>query len=95
MAVPDFQSLMLPLLKMSSGGGEPSLAEAREALAVDFQLTEADREERLPNGQQAKFANRTLSQEEKHHDPGRANEENAADYCQGMDGRSIQAEAAI
>jgi restriction system protein len=49
MAVPDFQSLMLPLLKMASDGGEHSLAEAREALAVEFKLSPLDREERLPS----------------------------------------------
>ncbi len=58
MAVPDFQSLMLPLLKLSSDGGEHSLAGAREALSAEFQLTEEEREEPLPSGRQAKFANR-------------------------------------
>lgn len=58
MAVPDFQSLMLPLLKLAADGHPHSLAEAREALAVAFKLTEAEREELLPSGSQAKFANR-------------------------------------
>lgn len=34
MAVPDFQSLMLPLLKVAADGKKHSLAEAREALAA-------------------------------------------------------------
>jgi restriction system protein len=39
MAVPDFQSLMLPLLRMASDGQEHSLAEARDALAEEFHLS--------------------------------------------------------
>lgn len=58
MAVPDFQSLMLPLLRIAADGMEHSLAEAREVLASEFKLTEADREELLPSGRQSKFANR-------------------------------------
>jgi restriction system protein len=58
MAVPDFQSLMLPLLRIAGDGAEHSLAEAREVLAKEFQLTQADREEMLPSGRQARFGNR-------------------------------------
>jgi restriction system protein len=58
MAVPDFQSLMLPLLKIARDGEPHSLAEAREALATEFKLTQADRDELLPSGNQAKFSNR-------------------------------------
>ena len=58
MAVPDFQSLMLPLLKVAADGQLHSLGEAREALGVAFKLTDADRAELLPSGSQAKFSNR-------------------------------------
>lgn len=58
MAVPDFQSLMLPLLRMAGDGKEHSLAEARDALAAEFKLNDADREELLPSGRQSKFSNR-------------------------------------
>lgn len=58
MAVPAFQSLMLPLLRMASDGQEHSLAEARDALAEEFRLSNADREEPLPSGRQSKFSNR-------------------------------------
>lgn len=58
MAVPDFQSLMLPLLRLARDGKEHSLAEAREALATEFSLTNAEREELLPSGRQSKFSNR-------------------------------------
>lgn len=58
MAVPDFQSLMLPLLRLAADGADHSLAEAREALAREFRLSQADLEEMLPSGRQARFANR-------------------------------------
>lgn len=58
MAVPDFQSLMLPLLKLAADGQPHSLGEAREALAARFALTQADRDEPLPSGNQSKFSNR-------------------------------------
>jgi restriction system protein len=57
-AVPDFQSLMLPLLKLAADGQPHSLGEAREALAARFALTQADRDEPLPSGNQSKFSNR-------------------------------------
>lgn len=49
---------MLPLLRLAADGKEYSLAEAREALAAHFELTDADREEPLPSGRQSKFSNR-------------------------------------
>jgi restriction system protein len=58
MAVPDFQSLMLPLLRVAADGMEHSLIEARETLAAEFHLTNDDRNELLPSGGQSKFANR-------------------------------------
>ena len=38
MAVPDFQSLMLPLLRIAPDGNEHSLAEARKMLSAEFKL---------------------------------------------------------
>jgi restriction system protein len=58
MAVPDFQSLMLPLLRLAADDLEHSVAEAREALAAEFKLSDTDREELLPSGRQSKFSNR-------------------------------------
>jgi|GEM_PF-1890468 len=40
MAVPDFQTLMLPLLKLASDGQQHTLAEAVEQLALEFQLSD-------------------------------------------------------
>ncbi len=51
MAVPDFQSFMLPLLKLAADGQEHSLTEAVERLAQEFQLSEEDRGQLLRSGQ--------------------------------------------
>jgi restriction system protein len=57
MSIPDFQSIMLPLLEFASGGKEHKLSDAIEHLAIHFQLTEAERKESLPSGKQRKFDN--------------------------------------
>ena len=58
MAVPDYQSLMLPLLKITGDRQEHSLGEVIDTLALQFELTDADRQEILPSGRQGKFDNR-------------------------------------
>ena len=58
MAVPDFQSLMLPLMKIAGDGNEHSVPEVIETLARQFELSETDRNERLSSGTQRKFDNR-------------------------------------
>jgi restriction system protein len=58
MAIPDFQSIMLPLLKFSNDGSEHSLEQARKALAQRFELTAEDRADLLPSGRQRRFDNR-------------------------------------
>jgi Mrr N-terminal domain/Protein of unknown function DUF262 len=58
MAVPDFQSLMLPLLKLAGDGLQHTSAEAVERLAQEFQLSDDDRKELLPSGKQPRFNNR-------------------------------------
>ncbi|HET7087787.1 MAG TPA: winged helix-turn-helix domain-containing protein, partial [Anaerolineae bacterium] len=58
MAIPDYQSIMLPLLKYASDGKEHSLRETIEALADEFQLTDDERRNLLPSGQQTIFDNR-------------------------------------
>ncbi len=57
MAVPDFQTLMLPLLKLASDGQQHTPAEAVEQLAQQFQLSDEDRAETLKSGQ-TRFYNR-------------------------------------
>ena len=58
MAIPDFQSVMLPLMNYSSDGKEHTLRETIEYLAKEFNLSEEERTELLPSGTQAIFDNR-------------------------------------
>ncbi|MEY4730082.1 MAG: mrr restriction system protein [Pseudomonadota bacterium] len=59
MAVPDYQSLMLPLLRfVGEKKEETSTGEAVEVLARNLKLTDEDLKEMLPSGLQATFANR-------------------------------------
>src|SRR5208282_2833372 len=57
MAVPDFQTLMLPLLKLASDGQQHTVAETVERLAQEFQLSHDDQAELLRSGQ-PRFYNR-------------------------------------
>ena len=57
MTVPDFQSLMLLILKIAADGQEHNNSEAWDALAIEFKLTDDDLKERLSNGQST-FKNR-------------------------------------
>ncbi|OUT62192.1 MAG: restriction endonuclease [Rhodopirellula sp. TMED11] len=58
MPIPDYQTLMLPLLSHISDKCEHTVAAARNAIADQFDLTELERKERLPSGTQNKFGNR-------------------------------------
>jgi restriction system protein len=58
MAVPDFQSFFKPLLELAGDGEEHSVREAREVIAKNMNLSEADLSELLPSGTQTKFDNR-------------------------------------
>ncbi len=58
MSIPDFQSIMLPLLELTGDGKEHKLSDAIEHLANHFHLTDTERRELLPSGKQAIFANR-------------------------------------
>ena len=58
MAIPDYQSVMLPLLRLAADGNEHTLREAVEELADRLKLTEEERKELLPSGAQFTFANR-------------------------------------
>ena len=59
MAVPDYQSVVLPLLRFSAEKGEEiSTGEAVEFLGKEFGLTDEDLREMLPSGIQPTFVNR-------------------------------------
>jgi restriction system protein len=50
MAVPDFQTLMLPLLKLAGDGEPHTTTEAIDRLAQQFRLSADDRAQVLQNG---------------------------------------------
>ncbi|MBK7408744.1 MAG: restriction endonuclease [Saprospirales bacterium] len=58
MPIPDFQSIMLPLLKHVSDRKEHTFRGLIEDLAQKFKLTDEERRELLPSGQQPIFDNR-------------------------------------
>lgn len=59
MAIPDFQSIMLPLLKMASDKKEHSLRSSVEYIADLFNLSEDERTVKIPSGTQTLIYNRT------------------------------------
>ncbi len=58
MAVPDFQSVMLPLLTHLADGQVRSIAETIDPLAQQFYLTADERNEMIPSSRQTRFYNR-------------------------------------
>jgi len=57
MPIPDFQTLMLPLLRLA-GEKEWGIADAVERLAADFGLSQEERASLLPSGRQTIIRNR-------------------------------------
>jgi len=58
MAIPDFQSVMRPVLQAVGDGVPLPLSALRVRIADVFQLTEEERKERLPSGNQTVINNR-------------------------------------
>lgn len=58
MPVPDFQSIMLPLLNLLKNKECYALSDVVNKLAQDFNLSDSDLSELLPSGKQPKFRNR-------------------------------------
>jgi len=58
MTIPDYQTVMLPLLKYAADRKDHSLREAVDSLAEQFKLSEEEKKEMLSSGQQAIFLNR-------------------------------------
>jgi restriction system protein len=56
--IPNYQTIMLPLLKIAADDKEHSLRETIDQLAIQFNLSEEERKELLPSGNQAIFSNR-------------------------------------
>lgn len=58
MPIPDFQDLMLPILKALSGGNEMSVSDIRSRVAAELGLTDQDLAEWLPSGSDLVFDSR-------------------------------------
>lgn len=58
MPIPDYQTIMLPLLKIAVDQKEHRLRDALEVLAKHFNLNDAERKQLLPSGKQEIFDNR-------------------------------------
>jgi restriction system protein len=58
MPIPDYQSLMLPVLRFAEDRKEHSLAEFRQRIATESRLSDEDLAERLASDSQTVFANR-------------------------------------
>jgi len=58
MAIPDYQTIMLPLLQFAGDGKVHSKREAVDSLASEFSLTDEERRELLPSGKQGLLDNR-------------------------------------
>jgi restriction system protein len=58
LAIPDFQSCMLPLLELCADGKEKTLKEAVEGVASFFNLSDSEIHTLLPSGKQPVFHNR-------------------------------------
>jgi restriction system protein len=58
MAIPDYQTLMLPLLRLAGDNREHSIREAIDRLSNEFNLTDDEKKELLSSGKQEVFNNR-------------------------------------
>lgn len=58
MAIPGYQEILLPLLKLVSDGKEWHIRDTREVLSDHFDLTEAERQIKLPSAYETVFYNR-------------------------------------
>lgn len=58
MPIPDFQTLMLSLLRAAAEGKELSMNDVRAHLANEYLLTESERTQLIPSNRQTVFANR-------------------------------------
>ena len=58
MSLPDYQTLMLPVLKAAADGREHRIVDTVQQLADEFSLTEEERKQILPSGSQFSFSNR-------------------------------------
>lgn len=60
MAVPDFQSFMLPVLKLAADGKEHPLSDFRARISSMMAISEADMKEMLPSGLKTRYEDRVM-----------------------------------
>jgi restriction system protein len=58
MPIPDYQTLMLPLLRIAGDGQEHRISGVIDQLARDFRLTEKERQQLVLSGEKTVFADR-------------------------------------
>src|SRR5687767_13795576 len=58
MPIPDYQTVMLPLLRLLKDGNEHNLGEVVNSLAEEFKLSAEERQQLLGSGQQTVIRNR-------------------------------------
>lgn len=58
MPIPDYQTLMLPVMQLAADNAEHKFSEAVQSLAIKFSLSDEELTELLPSGTQAVFSNR-------------------------------------
>lgn len=56
--IPDFQTIMLPLLKAFQNGKEKTSKELREEMVSHFNISEDEQKEKIPSGKQPLYTNR-------------------------------------
>lgn len=56
--IPDFQTIMLPLLKAFQNGKEKTSKELREEMVSHFNISEDEQKEKIPSGKQPLYYNR-------------------------------------
>jgi restriction system protein len=57
-AIPDYETVMLPLLRLAGDGKEHKLREVIDRLADEFTLSDEERKKLVPSGRQELFSNR-------------------------------------
>ena len=58
MSIPEYQSIMLPLLKLAADGNPHSIGDSSVVLSKEFGLTQEENDRLLPSGKQGVFHNR-------------------------------------
>lgn len=58
MPIPDYQTVMLPLLRILADGAERRVRDVRDLIIAEFNLTQEEREQLLPSGQMTVIGSR-------------------------------------